>query len=111
MVLRRRSNFGSFSEREDYINQILKKLLSGDEGNLEEVSLSRLKYFAKRDYLGYGKIDALLSDGNVEDISCDGVGIPLYVYHKKYQNLRTNIVFEGSQELNNFIVYLATEGE
>ena len=31
------------------------------------------------------------------------VGIPLYVYHKKYQNLRTNIVFDGTQELNNFV--------
>ena len=103
-------NFGSFSEREEYINQILKRILAEDGVNPEEVSLSRLKYFAKRDYLGYGKIDALLSDGNVEDISCDGVGIPLYVYHKKYQNLRTNIVFDGTQELNNFIVYLAQKG-
>jgi len=105
-----RINFSSFSEREEYIDKTLEELLSKVESGLEGVSLSRLKYFAKRDFLGYGKIDALLNDGNVEDISCDGVSIPLYVYHKKYQNLRTNIVFDGAQELNSFIVYLAQKG-
>ena len=68
-----------------------------------------LKYYIFRDFIGLGKIEPLLKDPNIEDISCDGVGVPIYVYHKdsRFGSLRTNILFKTKRELDNFVMKLA----
>ncbi len=63
------------------------------------------KYYILRDFIGLGKIEPLMQDKQIEDISCDGVGIPLYVYHRdaKLGSLRTNIKFSSQDELDSFV--------
>lgn len=73
---------------------------------LDSRSIQKMLYYLRRNYLGYGKIDGLLKDQNIEDISCDGVGVPIYLYHREYQNIRTNLMFEDPQELNLFVMRL-----
>jgi archaeal flagellar protein FlaI len=53
--------------------------------------------------IGYGKIDGLISDPYIEDISCLGIGKPVYIYHRKYASTRTNLVFTDEEELDDFI--------
>jgi Type IV secretory pathway, VirB11 components, and related ATPases involved in archaeal flagella biosynthesis len=53
---------------------------------------STLAYYLERDLLGFGPIDPLMRDENIEDISADGVGKPIYVYHKEYESIPTNII-------------------
>ncbi|QZX99614.1 type II/IV secretion system ATPase subunit [Halobaculum rubrum] len=65
-----------------------------------------LLYYLRRDFRGYGKIDALLSDRHIEDISCDGYDLPIFVYHDEYTDIETNVVF-GADELDNFVIRLA----
>jgi flagellar protein FlaI len=48
-----------------------------------------------------------MRDHLIEDISADGINIPLYVWHRVYESLPTNIVFKDEQELDSFIVRLA----
>jgi archaeal flagellar protein FlaI len=67
----------------------------------------RLIYYLERDFIGYGVIDVPMSDSEVEDISCDGVGIPLYIYHRKYGSIRSNIKFTNSEDLDHYVVWLA----
>ncbi|MFZ1023426.1 MAG: type II/IV secretion system ATPase subunit, partial [Thermoplasmata archaeon] len=67
----------------------------------------RLIYYLERDFIGYGVIDVPMSDSEVEDISCDGVGIPLYIYHRKYGSIRSNIKFTNSTDLDKYVVWLA----
>ncbi len=67
----------------------------------------KLLYYIERNLLGYGPIDPLLRDPNIEDISCNGVGIPIYVWHKKYESIPTNITFVEEDYLNEFIMKLA----
>lgn len=74
--------------------------------DLEPVSLNKIWYYMKRDYAGYGKLDVLLKDPMIEDISCDGANVPVYLYHRKYTNIETNIIFE-EEELNTSILKLA----
>jgi len=69
--------------------------------------VDKLMYYIIRDFLGYGKIDPLMKDPLIEDISADGVNIPIYVWHRDYESLPTNIIFKNSEELNSFIVRLA----
>ncbi|MEM5874790.1 MAG: type II/IV secretion system ATPase subunit [Candidatus Aenigmatarchaeota archaeon] len=66
-------------------------------------------YFIQRDYIGLGKIEPLMQDDNLEDISCDGVNIPIFVFHRnpKIGSVVTNVVFENADELDSFILRLA----
>ena len=67
-----------------------------------------LFYYLHRDFRGYGRIDPLLADQHIEDISCDGYDLPIFVYHDSYTDIETNIVFAES-ELDNFVVRLAQQ--
>jgi flagellar protein FlaI len=70
-------------------------------------SKGRILYYLERDFIGYGLIDVPMTDSEVEDISCDGVGIPLYIYHRKYGSIRSNLKFLGDKELDDFVVWIA----
>lgn len=72
--------------------------------------LYKLFYRLVRDNLGYGLIEAMLKDDMIEDISCDGANVPVFVYHRKHYNLKTNVKFE-EDELNSFVARLAEKCE
>ena len=74
--------------------------------SIEPISKDKVTYFISRDFVGYGKIDALMNDKNIEDVSCDGVGIPLFVFHNKFESIKTNVSFEDEDELNSFVINL-----
>ena len=67
----------------------------------------RILYMLERDFIGYGIVDVPMTDTDVEDISCDGVGIPLYIYHRKYGSIRSSLKFQDSKELDDYVVWLA----
>ena len=65
-------------------------------------NLSKITYYAIRDFIYLGKIEPLMRDHMVEEISCDGTNIPLYIWHREYESIPTNILFHSDKELNNF---------
>ena len=67
----------------------------------------RILYYLSRDFIGYGLVDVPMTDTEVEDISCDGVGIPLYIYHRKFGSIRSNLKFHSSKQLDDFVVWIA----
>jgi len=75
-------------------------------GWLPEVSWYKILYHAEKDLVGFGHIDALMRDPNIEDISCDGVKKPVYVWHRKYESIETNLTFDTDEELDNLVVKL-----
>jgi flagellar protein FlaI len=66
-----------------------------------------LLYFIQREFLGLGRVDALLRDPFLEDISCLGPGTPLFVFHRVCGSMRTNVVYSEEMELNQYIFRLA----
>lgn len=66
-------------------------------------SIHRIIYYLKRNLLGYEKVNPLLHDPYLEDISCDGVEIPIFVYHSTYRTITSNISFE-EEELDSLVV-------
>jgi len=66
-----------------------------------------LRYYVIRNFAGMGILEALLRDPYIEDISCNGVGVPIYVWHKRYESLPTNLEFVDRSSLNDYIVLLA----
>jgi flagellar protein FlaI len=75
-------------------------------GWLPDVSWYKILYHAERDLVGFGKIDPLMRDPNIEDISCDGVKKPVYIWHRNYESLETNLEFENDEQLDNTVVKL-----
>jgi len=75
-------------------------------GWLPDVSWYKILYHAERDLVGFGQIDPLMRDPNIEDISCDGVTRPVYVWHRNFESIETNIEFTNDDELDNMVVKL-----
>ena len=65
-----------------------------------------LLYYLLRDFLGYDRVDPLMHDPHIEDISCDGYDLPIFVYHSTYTDIETNIAI-GKEKLDNYVVRLA----
>lgn len=92
---------------EGYLRQKIQEAIENHRLKIAEEAVDKLMYYIVRDFIYYGKIDPLMKDRMVEDISADGVNIPIYVWHREYESLPTNIVFANEHELNSFIVRLA----
>lgn len=68
--------------------------------------LEVLSYYLRRDLSGFGPLEALMRDPALEDISCNGENLPVFVFHRTYGSLPTNILFREG-ELNQFVLKLA----
>jgi len=75
---------------------------------LDTETFYRLFYYLYRAFEGYEKLDPLVHDPHIEDISCDGYDLPVYVYHDEYSDIETNISFARG-ELDSFVVRLAQQ--
>ncbi len=66
---------------------------------------TQILYYIERDFIGLGKIEPFMMDPNIEDISCDGIGIPIFIYHRNslIGSVRTNIMYESADELDTFV--------
>lgn len=91
----------------EFLNTKVKELIKNYRLKIAEEAVDKLLYYIIRDFLGYGKIDPLMKDHLIEDISADGVNIPLYVWHREYESLPTNMIFKDENELNSFVIRLA----
>ena len=90
----------------EVIEQEVLRLANEYNIDATEETFHKLLYYIERDYVYYGKIDPLMRDPNVEDISCDGDDVPLFVFHRHYNDLLSNVSFK-KQELRQFIIELA----
>ncbi len=91
----------------EYLKQKILEVIKNYRLKIAKEAIDKLMYYVVRDFVYYGKIDPLMKDRMVEDISADGVNIPVYIWHREYESLPTNIIFEDENELNSFIIRLA----
>jgi len=97
----------SDEEARDYLRKNVEVAIKDYSISLNDVSKEKIMYYIIRDFLGYGKIDVLMYDPMIEDISCDAPRVPLYIYHRNYESLKTNISFSSEAELDSFVIQLA----
>ncbi|RLF40429.1 MAG: secretion system protein E [Thermoplasmata archaeon] len=90
---------------EGFLEQSVRKII--DEYMLDVEDPNGILYVLKRDLLDLGKLSPLMKDHLVEDISCDGAGIPVYVYHRTHGSIRSNVIFNDEDELSGFVIRLA----
>jgi flagellar protein FlaI len=91
----------------EYIKENADRIIKNLGIKLSASSYLKIMYYIYRNFVGYNEIHVILNDPYIEDISCDGVNIPVYVIHRKYGSLKTNVVFKDAESLRKFIVKLA----
>lgn len=77
--------------------------------NITNEYLDRLSHKLLRDLIGYGKIDPLIHDDDLEEIMIIGIEKPVFVYHRKYGMMKTNIQFHDERELIDLIDSIARQ--
>ncbi|OLZ42696.1 type II secretion system protein [Natrinema saccharevitans] len=73
---------------------------------VDTATFYRLFYYLYRDFRGYGRLAPIMHDPHVEDVSCDGYELPIFVYHDEYTDVETSVSFEADA-LDRFVVGLA----
>jgi flagellar protein FlaI len=94
------------STKEDVFTERAQVAMLEHAATVEPGSLHKLLYYLLRDFIDLGEIEPMMRDADIEDVSCDGVDVPVFVYHRQYRDLRTNVGF-GPERLNSFTVRLA----
>ncbi len=94
----------------DINNFLLLKLSERDENtNITNEYLDNLSRKLLRDIIGYGKIDSLIQDDELEEIMIIGIGKPIFVYHRKYGMMKTNIQYDNERDIMDLIDSIARQ--
>ncbi|MEM0482787.1 MAG: type II/IV secretion system ATPase subunit [Nitrososphaerota archaeon] len=75
--------------------------------SLSDELVQKFLYYIDRDLMGFGPLNVIMEDYKVEDISCDGLNIPIYVWHRDFESMPTNVSFNDREALDDFIIHLA----
>jgi len=91
----------------EFLEEHVQNLIDEYDFDITKDQYMKIMYYIYRDFVGLNEIEPFLHDPFVEDISCDGVKIPLYVVHQKLGSLQTNVQFDNEVNLRNMVVKLA----
>lgn len=80
-----------------------------NNNNTTNEYLDKLSHRLLRDLVGYGEIDPLIQDDDLEEIMIIGINKPVFVYHREYGMMKTNIKFSDEQELRDLIDSIARQ--
>lgn len=94
---------------EMFLKESIDEIISDYSLVIDDKSKEKMLYYIYRDFLGFGKIDIFMKDIQLEDISCDGPGIPIFLFHRKYESIRTNVVFKNDEELDSYVIKLVQQ--
>ncbi len=102
--------------RREMVNETAETVLRGELRELLEVygievyatTFYRLFYYFFRSFRGFGKLDPIINDPRIEDISCDGYDLPIFVYHDGYNDIETSVVYPEA-ELDSLVVRFAQQ--
>ncbi len=90
-----------------YLKRLTKAIVRAYQMPVKKENFDKIFYFVRRDMLGYGPIDVLMRDPNIEDVSVDGPFIPVYIYDRRYESLETTIMWLNEEELESYVIRLA----
>jgi len=91
----------------EYLEKNIKVLLKELGIGISRSSYLKFMYYIYRDFIGLNKIEPVINDQLIEDIECNGVKTPVYIVHRKFGSIRTNIVYDNFDELVSFVEKLA----
>ena len=105
-------NFDTIIEKDEeklleYLDNRFKFLATEFGMRMSYETYQKIYYYICRDFIGVNEVEPLLKDYFVEDIECNGVDTPIYIVHRIYRNMKTNLVFNDLDRLASFVEKLA----
>ncbi|MBN2880610.1 type II/IV secretion system ATPase subunit [Candidatus Woesearchaeota archaeon] len=91
----------------EYLERNVQSILVELGTKVSEESYNKIMYYVYRDFVGLNEIEPLLHDYYIEDIECNGVGFPIYIVHRSFENIATNVIFPKHSDLTSFVEKLA----
>ncbi|WNY28552.1 hypothetical protein MmiEs2_07450 [Methanimicrococcus stummii] len=85
------------NSKEEVLVEKISEILKLYSIRLSDEDLDVLHYYIRRDFYGFGILQPLLEDTNIEDISCSGGNLPIYIFHKDYGSVPTNLILSESE--------------
>ncbi|HJJ64544.1 MAG TPA: hypothetical protein O0X09_05195 [Methanocorpusculum sp.] len=95
----------SAEKTKDELFKTADKILSRHK--ITDATRDKIRYYLETTVFGWGRLEVLRLDKNIEDISCVGINHPVYIYHRKYRDMETDIFFETEDELDNAVTLFA----
>ena len=77
---------------------LVRKYFPGLDEKSEEFFIS---YLVKKS-LGMGDVELLMSDRNLEEIAVNSTSEPIWVYHKEFGWLKTNVILENEAQTRHY---------
>jgi len=93
-------------DKREYLKGAVNSFIKSRGIKVDSSTKNKIDYYILRNFVDYDHIDALMSDNFIEDISCDGTAVPLFVFHQKYESIKTSTLFEEAKDLDSFVVQL-----
>ncbi|OUJ19456.1 ATPase involved in archaellum/pili biosynthesis FlaI [Methanonatronarchaeum thermophilum] len=97
-------------KRKKILYKHLKDVCRKIDKQIDQTRFLKIYYYIKNQVFGFDVIEPLMQDRYLEDISCNGSDIPIYVYHQKHGNLKTNIQIEP-KKLEKLVMTIAQRSD
>jgi flagellar protein FlaI len=91
----------------NYIDQTAKLLITELGIDISQEDYTAIFYYLYRNFVGLNEIEPLVRDYFIEDIECNGIQTPVYIIHRAYKNIKTNLKFDTMEGLTSFVEKLA----
>lgn len=91
----------------DYLEGKVRVVLEKAKIELDNKEYIRIMYYIYRDFVGLNDIEPLMHDPYIEDVGCSGLNIPIFVFHRRFGSVETNLVFRDFEYLNNYVIKLS----
>jgi len=91
----------------DYIHSTAKRIINDIGISVNQEDYTAIFYYLYRNFVGLNEVEPLVRDYFIEDIECNGVNTPIYIVHRAYKNIKTNIIFDSTEKLTSFVEKVA----
>lgn len=85
-----------------FVNEVLRIM----QRRAKDIPLEKQKYLAEliaNKTVGYGELEPILADEQVEDVMITGIGAPVYIFHQKYGMCPTNVYYRDEASVRAII--------
>lgn len=95
--------------RNVYAQQVIEILRASPELKVPSTKFDFYAEAVVSEMVGYGLIDALVKDDRLEEIMIIGPNTPVFVFHRKYDMMITNVEFASDNEIQDLVNRIARE--
>jgi len=91
----------------DYLQKKTESVLEDLGINIPREVYEKIMYYIMRNFFGLNEIEPMMHDPYIEDIGCNGLKTPVFIVHKKFGSIQTNLVYTDPSRLSDFVIKLS----